>query len=223
MNHPPHTHTYTHPAPPLSLCTYAVGTTGCYAYTDHLLRLNAKRGMAGLADSRLSLVHTPLSIPAWQACLSTHPDADFVRYITDGLQQGFSIGADPTVQLRSAPKNLQSALKNPEVVDDYLSQETASGNILGPFEVSTFPGIHINSFGVIPKKHQPGRWRLITDLSAPKGFSVNDAIDPALCSLSYVTVDEVATVAMRLHGLWFLAGKNRYKVSLPPNTNQSQG
>ena len=35
-------------------------------------------------------------------------------------------------------------------------------------------------------------------LILPKGASVNDAIDPSLCSLSYITVDQVATAAMQL-------------------------
>ena len=38
------------------------------------------------------------------------------------------------------------------------------------------------------KKQQPGKWKLITDLSAPEGFRVNDAMDPRLCSLSCIMV-----------------------------------
>ena len=46
------------------------------------------------------------------------------------------------------------------------------------------------------KGHTPGKWRLITDLSYPPNASVNDGIiDPALCTLSYVTVDVVADQA----------------------------
>ena len=52
-------------------------------------------------------------------------------------------------------------------------------------------------FSVLPKKHQSGKWRLITDLSS-EGASVNDAIDSELCSLSYVTVEEVARWAIRM-------------------------
>ena len=58
--------------------------------------------------------------------------------------------------------------------------------------------IHISRFGVIPKGHKPGKWRLITDLSHPSGKSVNDGIDQSLCSLSYTTVDEIAKVASSL-------------------------
>ena len=58
------------------------------------------------------------------------------------------------------------------------------------------PVVHINRIGVIPKKYQPGRWRMITDLSFPEKSSVNDAINSQLCSLSYITVEEVATRAI---------------------------
>ena len=43
---------------------------------------------------------------------------------------------------------------------------------------------------MIPKPHQPGKWRLITDLSSPNGTSINDGIDSQLCSLSYASVDD---------------------------------
>ena len=38
---------------------------------------------------------------------------------------------------------------------------------------------------------------MIVDLSAPKGKSVNDGIDPALCSLTYVTVDDAVSAILR--------------------------
>ena len=47
----------------------------------------------------------------------------------------------------------------------------------------------MNRFGLVPKGHQPDKWRLIVDLSYPAGRSVNDGIDPALCSLHYTSVD----------------------------------
>ena len=100
--------------------------------------------------------------------------------------------------LRSAKQNMLSAKQNPEVVTNYLQSELADSNIIGTFPPHSLPGIHINRIGSIPKKHQPGKWRLITDLSAPKGSSVNDAINPQLCSLSYITVQEVAAKAIEL-------------------------
>ncbi|KAL5502126.1 hypothetical protein EMCRGX_G008850 [Ephydatia muelleri] len=54
------------------------------------------------------------------------------------------------------------------------------------------------SFSVVPKGHATGKWRLITDLSYTPGKSVNDGINPKLCSLRYTSVDDVATAAAGL-------------------------
>ena len=100
--------------------------------------------------------------------------------------------------LQSASKNMPSARKNLQVIEEYLQKQIGQGNITGPFSPHLTPAIHINHFGVIPTKHQPGKWQLITDLSFPEGKGVNDAIDPKLCSLKYITVDQVAKQAITL-------------------------
>ena len=66
-----------------------------------------------------------------------------------------------------------------------------------PRHISLPPPPHINHFGVIPKGHNTGKWRLITDLSFPPNLSINDGIDPSLCSLSYISVDQVADIAIQ--------------------------
>jgi hypothetical protein len=58
-------------------------------------------------------------------------------------------------------------------------------------------GVIVNRFGVIPKQHQQGKWRLIVDLSHPKGSSVNDGIEPELCSLSYASIDDAVSVIVQ--------------------------
>ena len=59
-------------------------------------------------------------------------------------------------------------------------------------------GIHISPVGAIPKKHRPGKYRLIMDLSSSKNFTVNDGIDPALSSLSYVSIDHLSSLILSL-------------------------
>ena len=112
---------------------------------------------------------------------------------------GFRIGFQYGSPLRSASANMPSARLHPEVIQDYLRKEVAKGRMLGPFssETNVLP-LHVNRFGVIPKGHNTGKWRLITDLSFPHGQSVNDGIDPDLCTLSYLTVDKIAAEAERL-------------------------
>ena len=60
------------------------------------------------------------------------------------------------------------------------------------------PTLHVSSFGVIPKTGQPGKWRLILDLSSPHGLSVNDGIDPNQFSLHYIKFDDVVTMVTKL-------------------------
>jgi hypothetical protein len=59
-------------------------------------------------------------------------------------------------------------------------------------------GVIVNRFGVIPKKGQPGQWRLIIDLSHPKGRSINAGISRELCSMHYVSVDEAVKRVVEL-------------------------
>ena len=145
--------------------------------------------------SALKPITTPLHIEAWTAALANHPDAQFRHYIITGLTQGFRIGFNRACPLRSTYHNMPSAGKQTSVVENYLAKERAAGHLIGPLAV---PSLHVNRFGVIPKGHSPGKWRLITDLSHPPGGSVNDGVNPQHCSLSYVTVDTVASIVASL-------------------------
>ena len=80
---------------------------------------------------------------------------------------------------------MKSASENPGVVDEYLANEREAGRLLGPLAQKDMKGVQVSPFGVIPKNHQPGKWRLILDLSSPRGRSVNEGISSQLCSLLY--------------------------------------
>ena len=152
-------------------------------------------------QERLAGVFTPLNLPQWEAMLDKHPDRSYVDFILGGIRDGFRIGYHPPAEgpsLSSARKNMRSADDNPQVVQDYLEAELRRGMVLGPFIRAEVPEVHLNRFGVIPKSHQPGRWRLIVDLSYPEGRSVNDGISPDLCSLQYVKVDDVVQQVLQL-------------------------
>ena len=151
-----------------------------------------------LAAPELGLVTTPLIVKAWDRSLSHHPDKAFARYVCSGLKAGFRIGFTDTIRLQLATTNMGSAREHPRVVSEYLAKELALGRMLGPFDTSIqLPQLHVNRFGVIPG-HNTGRYRLITDLLFPQGHSVNDGIDPSLCSLTYSMVDEVADLMVVL-------------------------
>ena len=136
----------------------------------------------------------------WAKDLEGHPDPNFKHYILNGIAQGFRIGFDyEHHQCRSAASNMQSAITNAGVVKEYLDTEVSLGRIIGPVPQAQLPaGTQLGPFGVIPKLGQPGRWRLIVDLSSPEGASVNAGIEPELCSMQYLRLDVVLRQIVKL-------------------------
>ena len=112
---------------------------------------------------------------------------------------------------------MSSAHDNPEVVQKYIDCEVEAGRLLPAQGSTTNPiaQIHTSPFGVIPKRHQPEKWRLIVDLSSPPGHSVNGAVSEALCSVHYPSVHDGAMLATALgKGAWLakLDLKNAYRI-----------
>lgn len=130
--------------------------------------------------------------------LKDHPDVELAQYLLAGITEGFRIGFDHTHTCVSAKSNLLSAEQNPEVVRAYLQEEVDLGRVIGPLPKESSHGIHISPFGVIPKSGKPGKWRLIVDMSSPRGQSINNGISEELSSLSYISVDDVARVVALL-------------------------
>ena len=89
---------------------------------------------------------------------------------------------------------MRSARENQTIVDNYIN-ELSTHSIVLLTSMVTDISAHISPFNVIPKKSQPGKWRLITYLLSPKGGSVNVRITSSLCSLSHPTVHHEAKLA----------------------------
>ena len=101
--------------------------------------------------------------------------------------------------LTGCKNNMISAMEHPEVVSDYLEEELLLNRMVRISD-SQLPYIHcqISPFGVIPKKSKPEKWRLIVDLSSPSNASVNDGIDKNMCSISYISIDDVVDQILML-------------------------
>ncbi len=69
--------------------------------------------------------------------------------------------------------------------------------------------MRISPLGLVPKK-QPNEFRLIHHLSYPAGQSLNDYIDPELCSVQYTTFDDAVKMVQDL-GPNALLGKTDVK------------
>lgn len=135
---------------------------------------------------------SPIRVDRLELELRGHPDQAKVAYVISGLRNGFHLGFhSSSISLKSATSNMPSALLQPSIIDSYLQTELHKGRIAGPFPIPPLPNLHTSRFGVIPKKHQPGKWRLILDLSSPVGASVNDGIPKDAFSVQYMSVDDI--------------------------------
>ena len=86
---------------------------------------------------------------------------------------------------------MRSTKENTAVVKVYIEEKSA-GRLLPLQPKFLLPKYQIIPFGVIPKRYQPGKWRLTVHLSSPDRASVNDGIDACLCSLEYPSVHNTA-------------------------------
>ena len=127
------------------------------------------------------------------------PRQVFADYILRGITAGFHIGADRSVlSLQKSPGNMPSTRQLPHLVREHIHEEMAAGRVLGPLPAHLSPLCHSSPIGLIPKPHQPGKWRLIVDLSSPHGHSVNDAISYDTCHMHYASVFDAADLVLQL-------------------------
>ena len=167
---------------------------GAYQYTDDLLHLEAVAQKSEFHASSSVLVSDFLPAGKWAPFLTSHLDQRYVAFLTWGMHCGFRVGFNPASPLQSVTSNLLSALRQVDIGQTITAEVAVRRLAITPSLVET----HTNPIGLIPKLHQPNKFRLIVDLSAPSDFSVNDGIDPTLCSLQYAMVDEAARLTRQV-------------------------
>lgn len=134
----------------------------------------------------------------WQQSLADHPDKQFSSYILQGLAHGFHIGVDRSIALRPSRGNMPSVREQPQLVQAHIQAEFEARCLLGPLPPHLACLVQTNPTGLIPKPHQPGKFKLIVDLSSPAGASVNDAISISACYLQYASVLDAARLIQQL-------------------------
>lgn len=92
--------------------------------------------------------------------------------------------------------NLQSAIQNPDAVNDKLTKELNLGRIAGPFPTRPLSSLRTSPLGLIPKKTLE-EFRLIHHLSFPFGKSVNSQIPKIASCLHYASIDDAVRLIRR--------------------------
>ena len=142
---------------------------------------------------------TPIQILVLAHFLRYHTNQEFVRFILQGLSDGFHVGFSCQGEgLRSTSKNHTSSLANPGVITSSIQNEIVAGRIVGPLAIQVHEWVHCTPIGLVPKGRGTGQWRMIVDLSYPAVRSVNEGIASDLCSLKYSSVDNALQFITKL-------------------------
>ena len=134
--------------------------------------------------------------------MTRYPDQSCARYLIRGFTFGFDIGYRGPLT-PGAQRNLVSAQKHSEAVEEALKKELNRGHTVGPFEEPPFPILHISPLGAVPK--DDGTFRLIMDLSSPQGDAINEGIDKEAYSVQYTPFDEAVDIVSKLGYGCFMA------------------
>ena len=109
--------------------------------------------------------------------------------IIDGFTFGFKLGMEG-VKSHGIYKNHKSAIENQGKVYEKLAKESLLNRIAGPFKTPPLKNLVCSPLGLVPK-NVPGKFRLIHDLSFPKGNSVNSLIPQENSTVKYDGIDTV--------------------------------
>lgn len=132
-------------------------------------------------------VCSPINVSVLGYYLQGHPNISFVSFLLHGFTRGFSIGyTGPPSPL--VCRNLASARSNLLAVVQAISKEIRRGHTSGPFLNAPLLEMHCSPLGAVPKKD--GSFRIILDLSSPRGASINEHISASEFSVKYSLFDD---------------------------------
>lgn len=171
-------------------------------------RLTSATLLPNFPDNTLfDLAKTPINLVNLRQELMGY-DLKKAEEIYNGFSSGFPLHYSGN-HAPSDSSNLKSAISRPEIVRQKIQTEIEAGRVAGPFDSRPLQTLRISPLGLVPK-HEPGQFRLIHHLSYPSGDSVNDFIDPDLCSVQYTSFDEAVHMVQDL-GRGCLLGKSDIK------------
>ena len=142
-----------------------------------------------------SSVNTPIDVSRLSELLFSHPDRSFVNFLINGFAHGFDLGYRGPIT-DGCQRNLLSARSHHAEVSAALAKEVARGHTLGPFASPPFPVLHVSPLGAVVKKDST--YRIILDLSSPRGESVNEGISREEYSVRYQGFDEAVDLVRSL-------------------------
>lgn len=130
-------------------------------------------------------VTTPLRADEWYGALKGCSLLQQFQDVPIGLTSGFKTGVSSYLTTHYIPKNHNSALSSPQVVDAHILKELELKRYSGPFSVSqllTLIGpFRTAPLGVVPKSNSD-KARVIQDLSFPRNDATHASVNSEINS-----------------------------------------
>lgn len=159
--------------------------------------------LSNIAPVNSAPITTPVNHHRLWSCLQGYPNKEF---ICKGFQTGFNLGIVGNIHPSPRRSYRSGHGDNAQAFLSKLNVELSMKRVLGPYD-SPPDNVIVSPLYVIPKNSTPGKYRLIHNLSSPRGKSVNDIIDPLMRTVSYCSVLDVASYLkdQQTGGPWYMA------------------
>ena len=136
------------------------------------------------------------------ALVCQYPDKVKLENIIHRIEHGSEIGCEGKFRRASRAKNSLSAIQDGRQVTDEVASWLASGFAYGPIPISEVPRTAKVS-SIMTRSKPNGAVRIILNLSAPAGLSVNDGIDSDKFPTTMSSTTEWLRVLARVgRGAW---------------------
>ncbi len=148
-----------------------------------------------LSQSRITFYQSPINASHMFHALGDY-DTNERLYIVHGLLFGFHEGFEgPYISIIC--RNLTSVQSRIPIALGKVMKEVGMGRMQGPFDRPPLAPFRVNAIGLVPKQ-EPGSYRMITDLSHPKGASINSYIPDEAAAVQYQSVQSAVYIIQRL-------------------------
>ena len=139
---------------------------------------------------------TPVNFVELEKELLHFPDKAFARDLINSFKQGFSIGYEGP-QFNHISNNLKSYFTNLQAAAENIVGELRAKRVAGPFLSPPLNNFRTSPIGIVPKKDSQ-KVRMITDLSSPKGFAINDYISDDESTVQFNNFDSAVNLVGHL-------------------------
>lgn len=138
----------------------------------------------------------PINIENLSKELFNHPDKQLADNLINDLRYGFNIGYFGP-EMHNIAQNLKSVNVNETQISEHIIDELKKGRLAGPFNAPPLANFRTSPIGMVPKKDSR-KMRMITDLSSPRGFSINDFISDDEATVHFNNFDSAVKIVAQL-------------------------